>query len=158
MPFSSMSQRRKFYALKNEGKMTQDKIDEWESETPKNIPEKVMKTASAFWNGFEKQAATRAFKEQVAALGKKLGIKGLTPKRVGREAPVMGVGGKPSGIRVHIPDVPKHAIGDVNKLTGKERLRREAMRATPKKTTIQIHKEQKSLDDARKLSKDEGYW
>ena len=40
MPFLSKAQRRKFYALKRKGKMTQAKIDEWESKTPKNIPEK----------------------------------------------------------------------------------------------------------------------
>ena len=54
MPFQSKAQRRKFYALKSEGKMTQDKIDEWENDTPKNIPERIEKTA--FWAGFEKRA------------------------------------------------------------------------------------------------------
>ena len=43
MPFKSKSQRRKFYALKAKGKMSQAKIDEWESETPKNIPERKKK-------------------------------------------------------------------------------------------------------------------
>ena len=43
MPFQSKSQRRKFYALKAQGKMTQKKIDEWESETPKNIPKRKKK-------------------------------------------------------------------------------------------------------------------
>lgn len=41
MPFKSESQRRKFYALKSQGKMTQSKIDEWEKDTPKDLPEKV---------------------------------------------------------------------------------------------------------------------
>lgn len=41
MPFRSQAQRRKFYALKSEGKMTQRKIDEWDDETPKDIPERV---------------------------------------------------------------------------------------------------------------------
>ena len=45
MPFQSDSQRRKFYALKNEGKMDQSTIDEWEDETPKKLPEKVASTA-----------------------------------------------------------------------------------------------------------------
>ena len=54
MPFQSKAQRRKFYALKSEGKMTQAKIDEWEDETPKNIPERLEK--KAFWCGFEKRA------------------------------------------------------------------------------------------------------
>lgn len=41
MPFKSEAQRRKFYALKKEGKMSQREIDKWESETPKNIPERA---------------------------------------------------------------------------------------------------------------------
>ena len=41
MPFKSQAQRRKFYALKREGKMTQSKIDEWEKDTPKSLPEKL---------------------------------------------------------------------------------------------------------------------
>jgi hypothetical protein len=44
-PFKSEAQRRKFYALKSKGKMDQKTIDEWESETPANIPERVKKTA-----------------------------------------------------------------------------------------------------------------
>lgn len=69
MSFESKAQRRKFYALKNEGKMTQDKIDEWEKDTPKNIPERKhpMKTASAFWKGFSKRAAPKETKEQYLA-------------------------------------------------------------------------------------------
>lgn len=43
MPFKSKAQRRKFYALKARGKMTQAQIDEWESKTPKNIPERKKK-------------------------------------------------------------------------------------------------------------------
>ena len=42
-PFKSKAQRRKFYAMKAEGKMEQKTIDEWEEETPENIPEKVAK-------------------------------------------------------------------------------------------------------------------
>ncbi len=45
MPFKSKSQRRKFYALKKRGKMSQKKIDEWESKTPSGIPERVKKHA-----------------------------------------------------------------------------------------------------------------
>jgi hypothetical protein len=41
MPFKSLQQRKKFYALKSQGKMDQKTIDEWEEETPKNLPEKV---------------------------------------------------------------------------------------------------------------------
>ena len=54
MPFQSKAQRRKFYALKREGKMDQKTIDEWQSETPKNIPERLEK--KAFWDGFYKRA------------------------------------------------------------------------------------------------------
>ena len=40
MPFQSKAQRRKFYALKARGEMDQKTIDEWEEETPDNIPER----------------------------------------------------------------------------------------------------------------------
>lgn len=53
MPFKSKAQRRKFYALKAEGKMDQKTIDEWESKTPNRIPEKVASIKLAL----EKQAA-----------------------------------------------------------------------------------------------------
>lgn len=43
MPFVSKKQRAKFYALKEEGKMSQETIDKWESETPKKIPERSTK-------------------------------------------------------------------------------------------------------------------
>ena len=62
MPFLSRSQRRKFYALKNDGKMDQKTIDEWEENTTKNIPERLHKKAGAhmidtnFWAGFNKKA------------------------------------------------------------------------------------------------------
>ena len=39
--FKSKAQRAKFYELKKQGKMSQKTIDEWESATPKNIPERV---------------------------------------------------------------------------------------------------------------------
>lgn len=54
MPFKSLSQRRKFYRLKAENKMDQATIDEWERDTPANIPERLEK--NAFWVGFFKQA------------------------------------------------------------------------------------------------------
>lgn len=60
MPFQSKAQRRKFYALKAEGKMDQKTIDEWEAETPDTIPERLKKTgamAMNFWSGFDKRAA-----------------------------------------------------------------------------------------------------
>lgn len=46
MPFRSHSQRKKFYALKAEGKMSQKTIDEWQKDTPKNIPERLSKKAA----------------------------------------------------------------------------------------------------------------
>lgn len=54
MPFQSEAQRRKFYALRAEGKMDQKTIDEWEAKTPDDIPERVEKRA--FWHGFKKRA------------------------------------------------------------------------------------------------------
>lgn len=60
MPFKSEAQRRKFYALKSQGKMDQKTIDEWEAETPDNIPKRVTKTGAEnmnFWSGFSKRAA-----------------------------------------------------------------------------------------------------
>jgi len=41
MAFKSEAQRAKFYALKEQGKMSQKTIDEFEAKTPKNIPERV---------------------------------------------------------------------------------------------------------------------
>lgn len=41
MPFKSEEQRRKFYELKKQGKMSQATIDEWEKDTPKNLPKRV---------------------------------------------------------------------------------------------------------------------
>lgn len=41
MPFKSEAQRRKFYALKERGEMSQKEIDKWEEETPDNLPERV---------------------------------------------------------------------------------------------------------------------
>jgi hypothetical protein len=44
MPFQSKAQRRKFYALKDQGKMSQSTIDEWESGTvKKGLPERKKK-------------------------------------------------------------------------------------------------------------------
>lgn len=38
MPFKSEAQRNKFYTLVKEGKMSQETLDKWESETPKDKP------------------------------------------------------------------------------------------------------------------------
>jgi len=40
MPFKSQAQRAKFAALVAEGKMSQATFDKWQSETPKDIPER----------------------------------------------------------------------------------------------------------------------
>jgi len=44
MPFVSEAQRRKFYQLRKEGKMSQKTIDEWERKTRGKLPARVKKT------------------------------------------------------------------------------------------------------------------
>jgi len=79
MPFLSKSQRRKFYALKSEGKMTQNKIDEWEQDTPKNIPERVEKRANM--SLFSKVAADAyASKDSMGAFLNWNDKGGITPR------------------------------------------------------------------------------
>ncbi len=41
--FRSMAQRRKFASMVEKGEITQKTFDEWNSETPKNIPERKSK-------------------------------------------------------------------------------------------------------------------
>lgn len=43
MPFRSQSQRAKFHELVKQGKMSQETLDKWESETPKHkkLPERI---------------------------------------------------------------------------------------------------------------------
>ena len=45
MPFKSQAQRRKFYALEREGKISKETLRRWEEETPdwKKLPERVAK-------------------------------------------------------------------------------------------------------------------
>jgi len=46
MPFKSEAQRKKFYALYEEGKITKATLDKWESETAgetKKLPERLHK-------------------------------------------------------------------------------------------------------------------
>ena len=43
MPFKSEAQRRKFGAMVKKGEITQKTFDEWNAETPKNIPERKSK-------------------------------------------------------------------------------------------------------------------
>ena len=40
MPFKSEAQRRKFGAMVKKGEITKKTFDEWNAETPKNIPER----------------------------------------------------------------------------------------------------------------------
>ncbi len=42
-PFRSMAQRRKFASMVEKGEISQKTFDEWNSETPKNIPERKSK-------------------------------------------------------------------------------------------------------------------
>jgi len=65
MPFKSKAQRRKFYALKAEGKMDQATIDEWEEGTPEDLPEK-----KAFWTGFQKRAEALTGGQGFTGVGK----------------------------------------------------------------------------------------
>ena len=43
MPFKSEAQRRKFGSMVKKGEISQKTFDEWNSETPKNIPERKSK-------------------------------------------------------------------------------------------------------------------
>ena len=42
-PFRSMAQRRKFASMVEKAEISQKTFDEWNSETPKNIPERKSK-------------------------------------------------------------------------------------------------------------------
>lgn len=41
MPFKSNAQRRKFGELVKQGKMSQKTFDEWNSDTPKELPDRI---------------------------------------------------------------------------------------------------------------------
>lgn len=41
MPFKSEAQRKKFAAMVAEGKMSQAQFDEWNSETPSKLPDRI---------------------------------------------------------------------------------------------------------------------
>jgi hypothetical protein len=43
MPFKSEAQRRKFGSMVKKGEITKKTFEEWNAETPKNIPERVKK-------------------------------------------------------------------------------------------------------------------
>lgn len=43
MPFKSEAQRRKFGAMVKKGEISKKTFDEWNAETPKNIPERKSK-------------------------------------------------------------------------------------------------------------------
>ena len=60
--FKSKAQRRKFYALLDEGKISKKVLDEWEADTPASIPERLLtKTAGGPGSGI-KAANTKKFK------------------------------------------------------------------------------------------------
>jgi len=65
-----------------------------------------------FWEGFEKRASTRWLREQVAALGRKIGDPALTPKRLGHTV---------SGFneRFPYPKVDRRAIPEAHELIEK---------------------------------------
>lgn len=89
MPFQSKAQRRKFYALKNEGKMDQATIDEWEKETPKIIPERVKVAMSLF----SKVAANAyASKNSIGSFLNWNESGGVTPRNPDDEATASQVG------------------------------------------------------------------
>jgi hypothetical protein len=46
MPFKSKAQRRKFYAMAERGEISDDTVERWEDETPKDkeLPERVKKS------------------------------------------------------------------------------------------------------------------
>jgi len=86
MPFKSQAQRRKFYALKARGEMSQKTIDEWQSKTPKNLPERVKQasldriTYLAFQNELEKIAQGGLVKTMITP------VKTLVQKAIGGAA------------------------------------------------------------------------
>lgn len=41
MPFKSQAQRRKFAEMVKDGKISKETFGEWNSETPKKIPERI---------------------------------------------------------------------------------------------------------------------
>jgi len=81
MPFKSKAQRRKFYALKRQGKMDQATIDEWEVQTPKSIPERLKKEGSImnYKDRFLKLAYGDAYASDAGAMLHWNDQGGLTP-------------------------------------------------------------------------------
>jgi hypothetical protein len=61
MPIKSLKQLRKFYKLKDEGKITQAKIDEWVSATPNlhKLPEQAPKRPTGTIRGPRKARRPR---------------------------------------------------------------------------------------------------
>jgi hypothetical protein len=56
MPFKSEAQRRKFYELQEQGKMSKATVDEWEKATPKDkkLPERIGPKPSG-WSGVDEK-------------------------------------------------------------------------------------------------------
>lgn len=79
MPFKSKKQRKLFHHLKSQGKMSQATIDEWETDTPKTIPERVEKRANM--SLFSKVAASAyASKNSMGAFLNWNDKGGITPR------------------------------------------------------------------------------
>lgn len=76
MPFQSQAQRRKFYAMASRGEISPKVVKEWEAHTPKDkkLPEHVEKKASAFTEGFEKEAFVGTILSGARMIGKGLGM------------------------------------------------------------------------------------
>jgi len=47
MPFKSEAQRKKFQAMVAEGKITKATYEEWEKESPPELPERITKKGAA---------------------------------------------------------------------------------------------------------------
>ena len=81
MPFKSEAQRRKFGALVKEGKMSEKTFNEWNSETPKNIPERVKSKVKTL-EDLKKIAKEKLKKwEENTIMAKKPAKKKVAPKK-----------------------------------------------------------------------------
>jgi hypothetical protein len=86
MPFKSKAQRRKFYALKREGKMDQKTIDQWESETKGKLPERVKKAfKQTLSGGLADEKSPEAYSKSQLAKGKKVEMEHTTDPNKAQE-------------------------------------------------------------------------
>lgn len=122
MPFKSKAQRRKFYFLKSQGKMDQKTIDEWESSTPKSLPEKIQKLAhvSSIENYiiFPNHSAinfTTGFLKSAGGPGS--GVSGDNTMGISflKSSPLMSIGYRKKFLELHKPTEPNTLI-DVSKI------------------------------------------